>query len=64
MTPRGGGEPDDAGAGAGCASLGGDEGVMSLEGDETGREDGAADFLGAAAEPPEKNEAIDLCMCR
>jgi hypothetical protein len=35
---------------------------MSLEGEEIGAAEAVADFLGAAAEPPEKKEAIDLCM--
>jgi hypothetical protein len=35
---------------------------MSFEGDEIGRAEGVANLLGAAVEPPEKKEAIDLCM--
>ncbi len=31
--------------------------MMSFEGEDAG-----AAFFGAAADPPEKNEAIDLCM--
>jgi hypothetical protein len=37
---------------------------MSFEGDEAVADDAAGAFLGAAAEPPEKNDAIDFCIKR
>ncbi len=47
------------------ASFGGEHGaVMSFDGDEAVADVAAGAFLGAAAEPPEKNDAIDFCMKR
>jgi len=53
--------PDDAGTGGG-----GEASVTSFDGEGGGREEvgSCADFLGAAAAPPEKKDAIDLCMWR
>ena len=57
------GTPDEFGAGAAGSFMGGELGaVMSFEGEEAVAEDAGAAFLGAAAEPPEKKDAIDLCM--
>ena len=58
--------PDDAGAGGGGASFSGEAAEMSLEGEGGGMfdEDSCVSFFGAAAEPPEKNDAIDRCMWR
>ncbi len=57
--------PDEAGACAAATSFGGELGaVMSFEGEEAVADDAAGAFLGAAAEPPEKNDAIDLCINR
>ena len=55
--------PDDVGAGAASIVFGGEDGVaISFEGDLALSDVGGAVFLGAAAAPPEKNDAIDLCM--
>ena len=55
-------QPEEAGAAAGAASVLGEVGAMSFDGEAGGRGAAAAFFCGAAAAPPEKNDAMDFCM--
>ncbi len=54
--------PEDAGAAAGAASVFGEVGVISFDGDAGGMDAAAALLFGAAAAPPEKNDAMDFCI--